>query len=120
MGYPEEKFVEDYEVVIMHPEQLEDLQNPFYQTGQDEPRAVDIYIEKFFSMKVSNNRSFDYSSYYHALENLDNSLYRILNKFWNSWLNFDVEDPLNYRPMMEDFLQEMEEWIEARQFSKVE
>lgn len=116
-GFENEKFVRDYEIKIMDTQQLHYLLTSYRQRGSYSRDAVDVYIEKFFSMKASNNRDFDYSPYYQRLKSLDTTLFQILDRFWSNWLQYDINEPQEvYRQMLDSFFQNLDRWVGKREF----
>lgn len=116
-GFEDHKFVNDYEVKIMDTQQLDTLLTNYRIEGSYKRDIVDKYIGKFFSMKASNNRNYDYSPYYQRLNSLDGSLFQILDKFWKEWLEYDIEDPKEeYRGILASFLKDLDRWVEKRDF----
>lgn len=116
-GFEDEKFVRDYYIKIMDNQQLEDLMVNYREKGSYKRISVDIYIEKFFSMKASNNRNYDYSPYYQYFKSLDASLFSILNRFWNNWLDYGINEPQEkYRKLLYSFIRDMDRWVGKREF----
>lgn len=114
-GYEEEKFVRDYDVKIIDKNQMEELRASYREKDQYNREAIDLFIGKFFSMKSTNNKNFNYTPFYQELYKLDSSIYQILNSFWENWLHFEIKDTREkYQQMLDIFLGELDKWVEDR------
>lgn len=117
LGFENERFIGDYDIRIMDETQIDNLEEQYYFDGRPELKSVDYYLGKYFSMKASNNPAFDYTNYCERLETIDRSLFGILERFWNSWLAFDLESAPEYVDFLDRFLREIKHWKNAFQNS---
>lgn len=60
MGFEREKFILDYNIHKCSPEELTSLKRNYRQGKKVNPKAVDLYIGKFFAMLADPNDSFNY------------------------------------------------------------
>lgn len=114
-GFDIKFFVEDFHQRLMEPEEMTTLKASYIKNGILDGKAVQTFIRKYFAMKSSCNQAYDYNPYYRELSEVDGQLFGILEKFWENWLSFKIGNPpQEYQTMLEDFLQEMREWIQGK------
>ncbi|SDS35086.1 hypothetical protein SAMN04488552_2896 [Christiangramia echinicola] len=111
MGFKKEDFVSDYDEIILTKEEVDNLKLDFLKDNIYSRQAVDIYIGKYFSMKSNSNEQYDYQDHLKAFENLEPSLFHILNDFWISWSQFNIETTDSYRGFLESFLGKLDLWM---------
>lgn len=117
LGFDKTMFNSDYAIKKMNEEFLSLLKSKYKVNEVYNRLAVDAFIGKFFSMVACNNKSHNYLSYYEDLRGLDNELYTLLNNFWNSWENYDIEAPnTSYSEMLEIHMKDLKKWIEKKAF----
>lgn len=91
------------------------MRDSYIKNGIHDGKAVQTFINKFFSMKSTSNTAYDYEPYYRGLSEVDGQLFNILKGFWENWLTFKIgQPPQEYQSMLENFLGEMREWIAAK------
>ena len=114
LGFRNEDFILDYKKKILDEEQMLDLKRAFRQNSQAGLGMVDKYIGKFFAMKASNNPDFDYSLLYEQMEELDCSLYRLNQNFWDAWGRYEIGEPKEkYISFLSDYLDGLKSWKKA-------
>lgn len=94
MGYPIENFISDYysckltnvELDYICREYKNDISRSKYNRF-----AVNCFIGKFFAVKADVNPNNRYDYQMAVLDELDHKLFSALNKFWNSWIEYDIE-----------------------------
>ncbi|MDN3725401.1 hypothetical protein QRD02_13515 [Aequorivita sp. SDUM287046] len=115
MGFEKDHFTKDFHKQMMDQKDMERITGTYLKNGIYDGKAVQDFMGKFFSMKSSPNKSFDYETYFTALSQLDAPLYGILDRFWDSWLTFKIGNPPEeYQAMLDTFLGEMREWIKGK------
>lgn len=107
MGYPIETFLLDYNNNKLTDEEVDCLcqhyKKGLFRTKYNR-KAINLFIGKFFAVKADINNNNQYDRQMSALKTLDNTLYSALEKFWNSWIEYDVE---KQREVWEDDYHEM-------------
>ena len=122
MGYPIEEFVEDYFVVKLTENEINNIKSNFFKKGffgsSYNKNAIDLFIGKYFAVRACPNNSFDYSNALFELENLEPKLYSVLDSYWKQWLDFDIyhPDPIfnNYHVLNYDFVENLEGWFNGK------
>lgn len=114
-NFDNEHFTQDFQTQLMDGQTTDKLMATYIKNGIYDGRAVQTFINKFFSMKASNNKRFDYGPYFKALSKLDPQLYYNLDSFWEGWVNFKIGNPPEeYQNILETFLNEMGTWIKNK------
>ena len=112
LGYENEKFISDFHTKKMTPLEMTNLEIGFSNVFSLDRGVVDLYIGKFFAMKACNNATINYDIYYKEMENLDFELYKILDEFWFSWINYDIgKSKNNYNSILHKFTSDLDFWI---------
>jgi len=112
LGYENEKFISDFHTKKMNPLEMNSLANGFSNIFSFDRGVVDLYIGKFFAMKACNNTTINYDIYYNEMENLDFELYKILDEFWSSWINYDIaKSKNNYNYILHKFTTDLDFWL---------
>jgi len=110
-GFKNQDFVADYHKPVMDEEGLLELRRTFKLNGAISRYAADTYIGKFFSMKTSNNKHYDYGDMYTGLQQLEPELFLILEKFWNAWQEYDPGDPATfYQHDLQEMVEGLSDW----------
>jgi len=118
-GFKKEKFTEDYDQYKCSPMHwqimLAGMSNPSKKVPLP---CLDLYVSRFFAMKTCCNEWFDYTPYFEAMQNIRPELFQILDRFWNLWLQFDIEryDPVacSYKPFTAQLMHDLGKWaVEA-------
>ena len=124
MGYPAETFLQDYECFKLTDSELETLVQ-HYKSGifkkKYHPQAVNCFIGKFFAAKADVNPNNNYDKSLLKLKQIDPQLDSVLDGFWNSWVEYDVdlrrevwED--DYRQLVNEFCDGITEWGKGKNF----
>lgn len=114
-GFRPQDFVADYHDRIMDEEELKDLRSRYEQEGSINQEAFDTYVGKFYSIKSSNNRHYDYSDILLGLEAMDPELYEVLQDFWEAWDSYQITDaPEVYRLSLQQMLQGLRKWRQGK------
>jgi hypothetical protein len=115
LGYANEKFISDYSINKMTPEEMANLEFRFSNILLLDRGSVDLYIGKFFAMKACNNTSIDYENCYLTMKNIELKLFNILDEFWLSWIKYDVtKTKNNYNPLLNKFTTDLDFWISSK------
>lgn len=88
MGYSNSEFVSDYYVSKMYLFEYGDL---CCRYARNRKLGVDRFIGKYCAMRADNNPDHSYNLYFGLMKQLDKSLYGIVERFWNDWLEYDTE-----------------------------
>lgn len=79
--------------------------------------AIDNFIGKYFAMKADVNE-YQYQQELGTLLKINTHLFQILDKFWNKWIIYDIENYSNNDYWEDDFVGEfielLENWIRKR------
>lgn len=113
LGYNREKFILDYKTDKCTLLELAVIKNYYKNFGALRQYAVDLYIGKFFAIKADPNTDNDYSERLDVLSTIDSDLYEILENFFRSWLEYDIDndDIFNdYYTLLNDFLIKLTSW----------
>lgn len=109
-GFSNESFIGDYNRRIIDEVEIRNLEEIYFRADRPQLKAVDLYLGKFFSMKASNNPSYDYSSYYKRLEKIDESLFEINEALWESWAHYRTNSETDYQDLIDRYLSDMKAW----------
>lgn len=94
MGYPIESFILDYYDVKLTDSEVDNLCKK-YKQGILFPKynrlAINYFIGKFFAVKADINTDNQYDKQMSVLNTLDHTLFSALDRFWNSWIEYDIE-----------------------------
>ncbi len=94
LGYPIEKFLSDYSDVKLTNSDVDYISNG-YKKGifctKYNKTHINYFIGKFFAGKADINTNNHYDQQMSALYNIDHELFSILDKFWNGWIDYDIE-----------------------------
>lgn len=122
MGYPKEYFLSDYFDCKLTNSEINSIRKS-YKTGLLFPKynslIINFYIGKFFAAKADINSDNHYDQQLTDLYNIDHVLYSALEKFWNSWLDYDVTiEPTalgcNYNDMVNLFVDDLIDWSKKK------
>jgi len=110
-GLRNDLFVRDFHNKVMEEDELRELQQKYVQEGMYSRDLIDKYIGKFYSMKTSNNPEHNYTDYFQAFKKIDPELYRCLDTFWDSWVQFRIEDPKEkYQSFLDTLFTDLIQW----------
>lgn len=119
LGFLRSKFIADYNISKYDPMEMQRIKN-WFNTDDSASRcyAVRGYIGKYFGMQACPNLEFDYRSALSQLRVIDQNLFVILDNFWQSWLEFDIETSdsvLNsHRSLSYPFTQDLRSWLQEK------
>lgn len=121
MGFGRDLFISDFHSHKCSKTELSFIErwynHPDFQSRQ---YATEQYLAKYFAIKACPNSSFDYAAELFRLKTLDESLYNILEFFWNKLDEFDItnSDPVfnSYRSFTYPFTEDLKEHL-AMKFS---
>jgi hypothetical protein len=113
LGFGESEFAEDFLVprcTFMHTEII--------HSGMRKPipsmASIDMFIHKFFAMKVDPNILHDYNGIMEDFRKINEELFAILCEFWEQWRDFDIEcydaTKYSYKGFTGKFLRELGRW----------
>lgn len=106
MEYNNAEFIGDYYSSKMN---LKDFAALYYWYIADKISAMDRFIGTYCVMRADNNPEHKYNMYFRLMKLLNKSLYEIVERFWNDWLQYDTEkqreiwEP-DYGPIIIDFV----------------
>lgn len=114
MGYDNSEFLADYNDCKFN---IEDYQALYLWYEIERMSAVDRMLGTYCAMRADKNPEHDYGTLYPLLQSIDEELYAVLEKFWDEWLQYDVEKkrtPIepDYGPIISDFVQSLAKHIE--------
>lgn len=118
MGYPIESFLLDYYEEKLTANDVKTLRREyksgFFSRGYKH-RAVNYYIGKFFAAKADINPTNHYDKLLSDMNQLDSSLYSAIDKFWNGWIDYDVEKKRDileedYNALVDRLVNELNDW----------
>lgn len=79
--------------------------------------AINHYIGKYFAIKACPNETFDYTGSLSVLKKLDSSLFKILDEFYNKWVEYDIDKPnypAGYFPFEHKLGTDLEKWFKNK------
>jgi hypothetical protein len=116
LGYQPCDFMSDYYVNKFSDEEASDLIKRFVSHGKYSAIGINVFIIKFFSARTCPNKEFNYKSNLDKLEKIDHELYSILDRFLNSWENFDIEKIKTdeFQNLTSDFVDALEGWTKGK------
>jgi len=91
MGFERELFISDF-----HKHKCSDTELSFIERWYDhldfqsKQYATEQYLAKFFSMKSCPNPLFNYNVQLERLKAIDNSLFEVLQSFWDNFEAYDI------------------------------
>lgn len=88
MGYSNAEFIGDYYSCKMNLKDFSALCNWYIA---DKIPAMDRFIGTYCAMRADNNSDHKYNTYFGLMKLLDKSLYEIVERFWNDWVQYDTE-----------------------------
>jgi hypothetical protein len=118
MGYPAERFISDYYDIKLTDNEVDSLCKN-YKRGLLFTRynkfAINHFIGKFFAVKADVNVNNQYDRQMSALKSLDYALFSALDRFWNSWIEYDVEKQrevweYDYNEMVNVLVDDLTDW----------
>ena len=109
MGYSNAEFLSDYYDSKLHVWEYCDLCGKYMM---DRRHGEDRFIGKYCAMRADNNPDHKYNMYFGLMKLLDKSLYEIVERFWNDWLQYDTEKQrevleFDYGPIISNFVNEL-------------
>ena len=121
MGFEREKFIIDYNIHKCSPEELTSLKRNYRQEKKVNPKAVDLYIGKYFAMLADPNDSFDYSNQLESLAKIDPLLYHINKRMIDFWHEIKIEDRQimddDYHSVLFEYYDNLKKWISKNKFA---
>lgn len=121
MGFEREKFILDYNIHKCSPEELTSLKRNYRQGKKVNPKAVDLYIGKYFAMLADPNDSFDYSNQLESLAKIDPLLYQINKRMIDFWHEIKIEDRQimddDYHSVLFKYYDNLKKWISKNKFT---
>ncbi|HET8885777.1 MAG TPA: hypothetical protein VFM70_05420 [Salinimicrobium sp.] len=112
-GFDNKLFVGDFALKIMKDDKFSKLKKEYAKKRVVNREAVDVFIGKFFSMKVSNNNRFSYDKYFNGLAKIDGQLFEVLNTFWEEWLEFNIDSD-DYKKILDPFINNLNSWAKEK------
>ena len=118
MGYPIESFILDYYDVKLTDSEVDNLCKE-YKRGILFPKynrlAINSFIGKYFAVKADINANNQYDKQMSALNTLDHTMFSALDRFWNSWDEYDIEKKRevwenDYHEMVNVLLDDLTNW----------
>lgn len=127
MGYPAQDFIQDYTTNKLTDDDVNFIVH-HYKVGLFKKKynvqAVNCYIGKFFAAKADVNLNNNYNNQLLKLKAQDSQLYLILDKFWNNWIDYDIEREreawkYNHRTIVDTFDKDLTQWGKNKNFQVV-
>lgn len=118
MGYKNSEFVADYGEWRFEREWY----NDFYLLYQMEIKQfIDRFVGTYAAMKADNNPTHIYDECYPLFQSIDGKLYAIVEKFWEDWLQYDVEKKReiwesDYGPIILEFVNSLSEYVKSMEY----
>ncbi len=114
LGFANEHFISDFNVPKFTDRELRILQKFHSSIPPNKTSFFRLFVKSFFAMKGCTNEKFNYGKYYSSFEDLDYLLYSDLNKFYNEWKEFDLDDKEhmaeNYRSIISELILSLVVW----------
>jgi hypothetical protein len=115
LGFARNKFLLDYEVSKCTYQEINNISHLHKSSSKDWKSFVDQYLAKFFAIKSCTNTKIDYGTQLTRLQAIDGSLFTILDKFCNQWINFDITRyhpaDYNYWDICDEFYNSIFDWV---------
>jgi hypothetical protein len=122
LGFNSNEFLYDNDIHKCSESDILTIEKKFKFLWKYRAKAIDAFIGKFFAVSADNNLAFDYSNCQKRLEKLDFELFKLLNNFWNQWLNYDLDKEdgvyISYHQIVFDFFDSFERWIKDKKLIK--
>ncbi len=117
MGYEKMKFISDSETNKCSIEFANKIKRKFKFFNVYNKSAIDNFIGKYFAMKADVS-DVNYQKELNVLSNTNSELFNILDRFWNKWMNYDIDNEKNFDYWLDDFASELidslEIWVKNR------
>lgn len=115
MGYAGEKFIQNGSKLQA---KVNDLSKIYLKVnGKLSPQQTDFYIGNLLAI-LADPLPKNYSKHLEILEKKDKDLFQLVNVFWNSWKNFEVEKrdifTNNESDIYHQFTEDLENWYETK------
>jgi hypothetical protein len=119
LGFDRAKFLLDYSTPKCTNQEIELISGFINSNDALWKHSADLYLGKYFAIKSCPNNKIDYNPYLNHLKRIDDSLFFILENFWNKWLEFDIEkydsSEYNYWGICTEFYDLLYEWTLKKQ-----
>jgi len=119
LGYSIDSFIADFHISKSNAVELNNIQEYFTTNFANQKvflaQAIEKYIATFIAMKACPNPSFNYQSTYLKLRRIDYNLYDILDKFIESWNNYDyTQSNQNYGVVISQYIENFKSWLAGK------
>lgn len=114
LGFDRTKFIVDYTTPKCTSHEISLISSFINSDNLLWKHSADLYLGKFFAIKACPNNEINYTPYLEQLQQINTPLYYLLDKFWNTWLAFDIEKynlrEYNYWNMCDEFYNSLLGW----------
>jgi hypothetical protein len=124
LGFSEVDFLSDFESIKISDVEIEYIKTYYKREEIFDKDCIDFYIGKFFGIKACTNKKFNYTRYLNELKSIDSTLYQTLDRFWNHWIEYDIQNSdkkfmifikkPRYQKFLKSFIKELNIWAKSK------
>lgn len=112
--FDQDEFTVNYNLPKVNTVDLLTMFLDFNNASAASQQDAEKYINLYFALKANQNPNLNYREQLQYLKSIDEALYKILDNFWNGWVEIDITVKTDLTSLVSTFYLELDKWIRRK------